>query len=545
MDYIKIVQSKMPCNNSSDTFDSVFGFNYLLLYECHSSYLTLLLALMLLPLAFYLLGSTADAFFAPTLGNVCERLKLSPELAGVTLLALGNGAPDVFASIASFTGELASPDLGISALLGAAMFLLTVVLGSVCHNSPNLSVNRVTFTRDIFFFIVTLVIMLAWSAANKATTALHALGFLSIYFIYVAAVFSYDNLLKNRGNESAVGNDEGGVISAFWHNLENEDVSNPTQEYEFAATASYVSFEEEKTNSELGIQSQDGPPAVIENYIRAPIDPRETVLRSTPMFLSESYWSMLRIHKRTLNKRDLTIRILELPFNSLRTLTIPNIDAISWSKSVTVVQPFFIAIFFLFITGNFSLPLGWFFLLAIIVIIAVIFLQLHLHTSEPPKDKITAMILLGLAFTSCIGWIYCVANELVVLLNFLGYVLNANPSILGLTVLAMGNSCGDLFANTAISRNGMGAMAIAGCFGSPLLNILLGLGFGFAIAAIEQPVHVQLDTSCIVSAYSLLVTLVVILFCVIKNHFQVPLFLPKLLGAIYGIYLVISVLVVI
>ena len=51
------------------------------------------------------LGGTAQSYLSPTLSNVCDRFKVPYDLAGVTLLAFGNGAPDVFASIASFSGS--------------------------------------------------------------------------------------------------------------------------------------------------------------------------------------------------------------------------------------------------------------------------------------------------------------------------------------------------------------------------------------------------------------------------------------------------------
>ena len=44
----------------------------------------------------YILTSSADEYLSPSLEFLTEKLKLSESVAGVTLLALGNGAPDVF-----------------------------------------------------------------------------------------------------------------------------------------------------------------------------------------------------------------------------------------------------------------------------------------------------------------------------------------------------------------------------------------------------------------------------------------------------------------
>lgn len=44
--------------------------------------------------------SQADNFFVPPLNLLSEKMRLSPSIAGITLLAIGNGAPDVFTAYA-------------------------------------------------------------------------------------------------------------------------------------------------------------------------------------------------------------------------------------------------------------------------------------------------------------------------------------------------------------------------------------------------------------------------------------------------------------
>lgn len=53
----------------------------------------------------YNLGSTADEYLSPALEHMTISFGIPESLAGVTLLAFGNGAPDVFASIASATSS--------------------------------------------------------------------------------------------------------------------------------------------------------------------------------------------------------------------------------------------------------------------------------------------------------------------------------------------------------------------------------------------------------------------------------------------------------
>lgn len=60
-----------------------------------------------------------------------------------------------------------------------------------------------------------------------------------------------------------------------------------------------------------------------------------------------------------------------------------------------------------------------------------------------------------------------------------------SDSILGLTVLAWGNSIGDLAADTVMSTHGHSKMAVAATFSSPILNIVFSLGGSFLIECIR------------------------------------------------------------
>ena len=103
---------------------------------CHNSWLsTNAWAALLSPvillwtiLLFRMLASTAEDFFSPALEMFSVKLGLPPRFAGVSLLALGNGAADVSATVSAITTDPhRGYELALGALTGAAMFISSVV----------------------------------------------------------------------------------------------------------------------------------------------------------------------------------------------------------------------------------------------------------------------------------------------------------------------------------------------------------------------------------------------------------------------------------
>ncbi|CAM9168939.1 unnamed protein product [Chrysoparadoxa australica] len=85
------------------------------------------LLLLWVMILIYLLCHTAEAYFCPTLACLSNKLKISPEVAGVTLLAFGNGAPDVFSAVVA--ASAGHPLVGMGAVLGASIFTSTIIVG--------------------------------------------------------------------------------------------------------------------------------------------------------------------------------------------------------------------------------------------------------------------------------------------------------------------------------------------------------------------------------------------------------------------------------
>lgn len=133
---------------------------------------------------FSTLGISASDFFCPNLGTIAHLLGLDENVAGVTFLAFGNGSPDMFATFSAMRSN--SGGLAIGELLGAAAFITSCVVGSMCIIKP-FKVSRGPFLRDVGFFTVavSLLLIVLWDSKLEAW---EAAAMIVLYAVYVTAV---------------------------------------------------------------------------------------------------------------------------------------------------------------------------------------------------------------------------------------------------------------------------------------------------------------------------------------------------------------------
>ncbi|ESQ41782.1 hypothetical protein EUTSA_v10016097mg [Eutrema salsugineum] len=396
---------------------------------------------------FYLLGDTAASYFCPSLDSLSKVLKLSPTMAGVTLLSLGNGAPDLFSSIVSFTRSN-NGDFGLNSVLGGAFFVSSFVVGTICLliGSKDVSIDKYSFIRDVVFLLVALCCLGLIVFVGRVTIWV-ALCYLSIYILYVGFLsFSHffdrkkpisDQILRTREDLAEMGVPLLGYIS--------EDKPVPPQK---------IAHESRTQEQEFKIVFLDSP-------------------KKQP-----SCFSVL-------------VSVLGLPLYLPRRLTIPVVSEEKWSRPCAVVStamaPVLLTELYCSHYNGSKRNLILYILSGVIGLFFGILAYLTTESSRPPK-KFSLVWLLG-GFTMSVTWTYIIAQELVSLLISLGNIFGISPSVLGLTVLAWGNSLGDLIANVTVAvygGNDGAQIALSGCYAGPLFNTVIGLGVPLVISSLAE-----------------------------------------------------------
>ncbi|XP_023674020.1 mitochondrial sodium/calcium exchanger protein isoform X3 [Paramormyrops kingsleyae] len=367
---------------------------------------------------FIVLGLTASKFFCPNLSAISATLKLTHNVAGVTFLALGNGAPDVFSAMAAFSRPQTA-GLAIGALFGAGIFVTTIVAGYLC-----------------------------------------------LYVGYVLTV----------------------IISAYIYNRQKHFINGPLQNGSNHVPDLQSDTDESSSLPNSGIQDYEYQPLLTctestsQIFLKSlnPVDIRKW--RRKPW-----YWRAFKVIKVPIEvilllsvpvvDPDKEDRNWKRPLNCLHLITGPLICVLTFQSGEYGL---------LYIQGGF--PVWALTLLIGLFLCAIIFWSTTNY--QPPRFHFLFSLL---GFLVSAMWMNTAATEVVSLLRTLGVVFSLSNTVLGLTLLAWGNSIGDCFSDITIARQGYPRMAISACFGGIIFNMVFGVGLGCLLQMIAHDNMVKLQ----------------------------------------------------
>ncbi|KAG2471108.1 mitochondrial sodium/calcium exchanger protein isoform X3 [Polypterus senegalus] len=443
------VKHVKDCKNNDGFIDYLQG--AFCTFPHHLLPLAVILYICWLLLLFLMLGVTASNFFCPNLAAISSSLKLTHNVAGVTFLAFGNGAPDLFSAVAAFS-DPRTAGLAIGALFGAGIFVTTVVAGGVALVKPFTMASR-PFLRDVIFYMVAVFWTFFILYIGKINLG-ESLGYIALYILYVFIVIIST------------------VIYSRQKNLVHTPLHRGSPESDLL-----------QDSEDSGILSSNG---TIQDYADNEYQPLLPYTESTVQSFLSSI-NPLDIRKWRRRKwYQKVIKVIKLPMEFILLLTVPVVDPDkedhNWKRPLncvhlitgplTCIMTFKAGTYGLYrISGDF--PLWVLVLLVGLFLAGIVFFTTT--NQEPPKYHFVFSLL---GFLVSAMWISTAATEVVNLLQTFGVIFNLSNTVLGLTLLAWGNSIGDCFSDITIARQGYPRMAIAACFGGIIFNMLLGVGIG-------------------------------------------------------------------
>ena len=110
--------------------------------------------------------------FCPALKVLSKVLGMNEHLAGVTILAFGNGSPDLFTCLAAVNDN---SRLLFSDSMGAAMYVLSFVASIICVLHP-FKIQAANILRDVCFFMLGVLFIDYAMITDSAVTVWESAG---------------------------------------------------------------------------------------------------------------------------------------------------------------------------------------------------------------------------------------------------------------------------------------------------------------------------------------------------------------------------------
>lgn len=458
-------------------------------------------------LLFRLLGSTAENYFSPALEMISSEVQIPPALGGVTLLALGNGAPDISAVVNAIKSNAQEGiPLSLGELTGGGMFVQSVVVGRIVMVLDNGGITcGKELTRDICMYTIAAGYVF-WMIERGRIYYRHVIGMLVLYFGYVTVVvFTELRQYKTPDQEEAYGDEEAESI------LMSASIDEDEEDQEVERTP-MKQFHKSNLPDPPGSRHSSRVLRVIKRQQERQYQRRQQKRKSlsdrnipqdrlpTNQTQQTQSWSLetfsdslvelgeyfyQTIHVDILSSNDLSkfewhCMVMEIPFIIMRKFVIPipcegeyNRSMIAFSVALSPI--------WLFHYLSTKLEDGIDARLMILAIItsfsvgAAVIRFCDKTTGMPLKYGIVVAIY---GFLIAATWIDVISEHLVNTLELIGVLLRIPSPVMGMTILAWGNSVGDWTTNGALAQRGLADMSMAACFAGPSFNLLVGLGFG-------------------------------------------------------------------
>jgi sodium/potassium/calcium exchanger 6 len=209
--------------------------------------------IIILLLCFYFISTTGNDYLAETLGIISEKLKLSQNLAGLTLLALGNTAPDVIVAIVSGEDSDQGLTYSLSSILGGGSMVFGFVLSFVIFLGKEVSISGVTFIRDLTTYLLVVSFVLIIGLTYKNMNIFIALVIFGFYVLYVVVCVFMESKTKEKNEKSedlSLGINEGD------NNSSNSDEEDDDKKEKFKLEI--FDEKEAKENNEYEIKKEAG-----------------------------------------------------------------------------------------------------------------------------------------------------------------------------------------------------------------------------------------------------------------------------------------------
>ncbi|KAF0769271.1 sodium/potassium/calcium exchanger 5-like [Aphis craccivora] len=182
MNYIKHVSRVLLSTNKTENQNQKSFFEEIFIFEERS--LTIVCTSIVALYLFLFLGVVCNRYLVPSIHIISQRMKLSQDVAGASVMAAAVACPELFVNIlATFFTE---GDVGIGTVVGTGLFNILLVPGLcvLMADHKNIHLENWPITRDVLMYLLT-ISLLVWSLADNKVYAYEALILIIVYIVYL------------------------------------------------------------------------------------------------------------------------------------------------------------------------------------------------------------------------------------------------------------------------------------------------------------------------------------------------------------------------
>ncbi|XP_030293222.1 sodium/potassium/calcium exchanger 3 [Sparus aurata] len=500
---------------------------------------------------FYALAIVCDDYFVPSLEKISENLQLSEDVAGATFMAAGSSAPELFTSLIGVF--ITKGDIGLGTIVGSAVFNILVIIGlSGIFAGQTVVLTWWSLFRDSSYYILA-VLTLIMVIYDATVVWWESLLLMTMYGIYIIIMKFNTQLLAFVTRQLRSGRPCCPTSEVHRDDKMGEDAS--------ACNTSMVLLNKGQAHGQepapvvmvdelliLNPHKLSFSDAGLRIMITPHFSPRTRLSMAGRMLISERQ----KLIQSSKNQRDGEAGPGSTT-NSLKRSGSCSLENGGKATGAGVAEPgdkpgagggqpeeeeddedgIFSPVR---IPGSCSARVKW---------VITWPLGLLLYCTVPncilPRWHRWFMV----TFVASTLWIAVFSYLMVWMVTIISYTLDIPDYIMGITFLAAGTSVPDCMASLIVARQGMGDMAVSNSIGSNIFDILLGLGFPWALRTlvVDHGSSVSINNKGLVySVVLLLASVFLTVTSVHLNHWKLDRRLGLGLLFLYAIFLLCSIL---
>ncbi|XP_029526364.1 sodium/potassium/calcium exchanger 3-like isoform X4 [Oncorhynchus nerka] len=501
---------------------------------------------------FYALAIVCDDYFVPSLEKISENLQLSEDVAGATFMAAGSSAPELFTSLIGVF--ITKGDVGVGTIVGSAVFNILVIIG-VCGIFAGQTVVLTWWSlfRDSTYYIFS-VLALILVIFDAKVVWWEAVLLMTMYGVYIVIMKFNSQLLGcvtrcfggpgqcclgSEGHRDEEMAEDGPACNTNMVLLRKGQLQGQEFPPVMMVDELLILNPHQLSFSEAGLRIMITPHFSPRTRLRMAgrmlISERQRLIRSpnsqldgetsagaggTPLKGSGGLENGGSVERQTPEGAGLGDAGEKPGAEGCQAEEEEDDDGpfrpLHWPDGCCARVKWLI-----------SWPLG-----------------LLLYCTVPncvfPRWHRWFMV----TFVASTLWIAIFSYLMVWMVTIVSYTLDIPDYIMGITFLAAGTSVPDCMASLIVARQGMGDMAVSNSIGSNIFDILLGLGFPWALRTlvVDNGSSVYINNKGLVySVVLLLASVFLTVMSVHLNHWKLDRRLGLGLIFLYAIFLLCSI----